>query len=113
MRRRRSFGDDVPDWVKRTPAEPGPPVVDVPSGLAMPLLIGFGIIGGFAIGIEAVKHLRVEGLTDKERKGMLLLAGGAVGAYGLAYLFDIDKKWLDAMAAAEAGYEHLFGKGSK
>jgi hypothetical protein len=65
------------------------------------LAYGLSIVGGLFVGSWAVKHLFGEGVTTEERKQML--AAGSIGLVmaGAAY-FDIDKKYWEAEAGAQA-----------
>lgn len=72
------------------------------------LAYGLSIVGGLFVGSWAVKHLFGEGVTAEERKQML--AAGCIGLVmaGAAYL-DIDKKYWDAEAGAQAVQDAITG----
>lgn len=66
------------------------------------VLVAMGVIGGAAIGWAAYQHMFIRGMEDKERKNIIGLAAGFGLMYGAAKLFDIDEKWWNLEAAAEA-----------
>jgi len=73
------------------------------------LAYGLSVVGGLFVGSWAVKHLFSEGVTPEERHQML--AAGAIGLVmaGAAYL-DIDKKYWDAEAGAQAIQDAITGQ---
>jgi hypothetical protein len=103
-----SYGDapvnmQLPWYVPAPPAPPSAPTakskaIAVPPVDAQLFAIGAGVIAGVLIGKEAVKHLFVEGLEPKERRGMLIAS--AIGLYilGAKYVLDLDAKWYDVEA---------------
>lgn len=62
---------------------------------AMLLAVGLGVIGGLMMGRIVVREAFQEGLTDKERKNVLVFAGGLVGWYAIGKLLDLDERWYD------------------
>jgi uncharacterized protein YneF (UPF0154 family) len=66
-----------------------------PNQNAMYLGIGLGVVGGLLMGRIVVREAFQEGLTDKERKGVLVFAGGLVGWYAIGKLLDLDERWYD------------------
>ncbi len=86
---------DLPAWmippVRDAPMPTGPawkPPID-----GMPLLVGAGVVVGILFGNVAVKHLFVEGLTEEERKGMLLFAASGLAIWGAKTFFELDETW--------------------
>jgi hypothetical protein len=56
-------------------------------------IVAASVLAGFMIAAEGVKHLFVEGLEDKERKGLLQLATIGLTAWGMSKLIDLDEHW--------------------
>jgi hypothetical protein len=88
----------LPDWVPLPPTRPmpdagGAPAVNVPTGLKLPLMVGAGVIGGTFFAYQAMNHMFKVGLTDKERRNILLYAASVGALWGLAKLIDVDKAW--------------------
>lgn len=79
--------------VKPLHDESGPAAVAVPSGLGLPLVVGMGVIGGVFFGYQALSHMFGEGLTDKERKNILMYTASILAVWGASQLIDVDKAW--------------------
>lgn len=100
-----------PEWLPTIPPEP--PVRPKRAMTAdeeqvrLALLVGMGVVGGAAVAWWGVEHMFVTGLEDKERRMMMLLGAGVAGVYGLFYLADLDKRWLNVEGAVEAASEYV------
>ena len=76
------------------PELPELPALELPTSQEATIGVCLGILCG-AIGAHmAVKALFVEGLDDKERRGMLKVSAAGIAMLGLWYLAEIDRRWL-------------------
>ena len=73
------------------------------STRSMQIAVALGVIGGLAIGSWGVRHMFVEGMTDEERRNILMYSGGVGLAIGLVYFADLDKKWTRWLFVDTAG----------
>lgn len=82
--------------------------MSVPQGIALPLMVGMGVIGGAFLGWHGVKHMFSEGLTDKERKNILLYGASVLAVWGVSQLLSLEKAWwLTPEGAAQRAEQEL------
>jgi hypothetical protein len=68
----------------------------------MAVIVGMGLIGGVFFAKVGLEHMFVEGLTDKERKGIFVAVASGLALWGLTKMVDLQEHWyLTADTAAE------------
>lgn len=77
-------------------------------------IMGLCALASFWLVKEATKHMFVEGMTDKERNGILVVGGGVAAIWAAKTFFDIDEKYYSTEAllahASERAQEYVQGK---
>lgn len=76
--------------VAKAPSAPATPPIDISRPEAQ-FLIVTGVIGGLFIGYQAYQHMFVEGLTARERKGMLVFAGSTLALWAVEQFYTLDE----------------------
>lgn len=67
----------------------------------MLVMLGISLIGGLFVGKMVADQAFREGLTEKERRNILVFSGGLVGWYAIGKLLDLDERWYDMGALIE------------
>lgn len=92
-----STGGSILDWLPIPPLRDTPSVSgkssNMPTGLAMPILIVSGVVGGLFLGNAALGHMFKEGLSTQERNNILKFTAAVAALWGASQFVKLDEAW--------------------